>query len=254
MGAHLIDGEFQSDKYPTTPRGKVPLSVKDITAQDLLWEYAQRRRFVDEEFSDDLETALVAEGFVPAVKTDAEALEAYERSFYGHGRGQVVTQPLSGQFVERAMTAGELAARAPARIIADKIYEIANRAAFAYVRTWRIIADAIDAALVPAREQIRTEILNTPETSDFITGIAIEARHQRERWGSDHDAGKTAFDWFWLIGYLAQKAADASVRGDSEKAKHHTISTAAALSNWHAAMSGGDNRMRPGIAAPQDGG
>jgi hypothetical protein len=63
MGSHLIDGEFQSDKYPTCPRGKVPLSVKDPTAQDLLWEYAQRRRAVDAEFSDDLETALVAAGF-----------------------------------------------------------------------------------------------------------------------------------------------------------------------------------------------
>src|SRR5579884_716045 len=64
MGAHLIDGEFQSDKYPTTPRGKVPLSVKDPTAQDLLWEYAQRRRTVDAEFSDDLETALRTAGYV----------------------------------------------------------------------------------------------------------------------------------------------------------------------------------------------
>src|ERR1700689_4288396 len=63
MGAHLIDGEFQSDKYPTTPRGKVPLSTKDPMAQDLLWEYAQRRRTVDAEFSDDLEAALVASGF-----------------------------------------------------------------------------------------------------------------------------------------------------------------------------------------------
>lgn len=35
MGSHIIDGEFQSDKYPTTPRGKVPLSVRDVTAQDL---------------------------------------------------------------------------------------------------------------------------------------------------------------------------------------------------------------------------
>ncbi len=65
MGAHLIDGEFQSDKYPTTPRGKVPLSVKDKTAQGLLWEYAQRRRAVDAEFSDDLEAALKLAGFVP---------------------------------------------------------------------------------------------------------------------------------------------------------------------------------------------
>lgn len=63
MGAHIIDGEFQSDKYPTCPRGKVPLSIKDPTAQDLLWEYAQRRRAVDAEFSDDLEAALLSKGY-----------------------------------------------------------------------------------------------------------------------------------------------------------------------------------------------
>lgn len=60
---HLIDGEFQSDKYPTTPRGKVPLSVKDLSAQDLLWEYAQRRRVVDADFSADLEAALRLAGY-----------------------------------------------------------------------------------------------------------------------------------------------------------------------------------------------
>lgn len=65
MGAHIVDGEFQSDKYPSTPRGKVPLSCKDKTAQDLLWEYAQRRRAVDAEFSSDLESALAKEGFDP---------------------------------------------------------------------------------------------------------------------------------------------------------------------------------------------
>lgn len=63
MGAHLIGGQFQSDKYPSTPRGKVPLSVKDPTAHDLLWEYAQRRRSVDAEFSDDLEEALRLAGY-----------------------------------------------------------------------------------------------------------------------------------------------------------------------------------------------
>jgi len=88
-----------------------------------------------------------------------------------------------------------------------------------------------------------------PEVTDFIRGVRLEAEHQRARWGSDHDAGKTPFDWFWLVGYLAQKAADAAVRGDAEKAKHHTISTAAALANWHLALSGADNRMRPGIDA-----
>jgi len=66
MGAHINDnGEFQSDKYPTCPPGKVPLSVHDRTAQDLLWEYAERRRAVDEEFSDDLARALGVAGFEP---------------------------------------------------------------------------------------------------------------------------------------------------------------------------------------------
>jgi hypothetical protein len=65
MGSHIVNGEFQSDKYPTCPPGKVPLSVKDPTAQDLLWEYAQRRRAVDAEFAFDLEMALAAAGFVP---------------------------------------------------------------------------------------------------------------------------------------------------------------------------------------------
>lgn len=64
MGEHLIDGEFQSDKYPETPRGLVPLKCDDPMAQDLLWEYAQRRRIVDPEFSDDLEQALLLKGFV----------------------------------------------------------------------------------------------------------------------------------------------------------------------------------------------
>lgn len=66
MGAHInADGLFQSDKYPTCPAGKVPLSVKDKTAQDLLWAYAQRRRKVDAEFSDDLELALESAGYTP---------------------------------------------------------------------------------------------------------------------------------------------------------------------------------------------
>jgi len=62
---HLIDGKFQSDKYPECPRGKVPLSVDDKSAQDLLWEYAQRRRAIDAQFADDLELALRIAGFSP---------------------------------------------------------------------------------------------------------------------------------------------------------------------------------------------
>lgn len=65
MGSHIIDGEFQSDKYPTTPRGFVPLKITDKTAQDLLWEYANRHRQIDPEFSADLQTALLTAGYVP---------------------------------------------------------------------------------------------------------------------------------------------------------------------------------------------
>lgn len=70
MGAHITnEGQFQSDKYPTCPAGKVPLSVKDPAAQDLLWEYAQRHRPVDAEFSEDLETALRRTGYEGASHT-----------------------------------------------------------------------------------------------------------------------------------------------------------------------------------------
>src|SRR5689334_16987400 len=69
-------------------------------------------------------------------------------------------------------------------------------------------------------------LLNRPEVADFLKGVPLEAAHQVERWGTAHDGGKTPFDWFWLIGYLAQKAAAAAVAGDVVKAKHHTISTA----------------------------
>lgn len=96
-------------------------------------------------------------------------------------------------------------------------------------------------------ELLREQIINTPETADFMKGVPIEAAHQRERWGVEHDAGKAPLDWFWLIGYLAQKAATSAIAGDTEKALHHTISTAAALANWHAALSGKDNQMRPGL-------
>lgn len=92
--------------------------------------------------------------------------------------------------------------------------------------------------------------INTPTTGDWFDGVRLEAAHQIERWGTEHDSGKTAWDWFWLIGYLAQKAAAAAITGDAEKAKHHTISTAAALLNWHRQIAGETNAMRPGILPP----
>lgn len=66
MGTHLLDGEFQSDKYPTTPRGFVPLKITDKAAQPLLWAYAQAHRAIDADFSADLEEALKLVGYTGA--------------------------------------------------------------------------------------------------------------------------------------------------------------------------------------------
>jgi len=97
------------------------------------------------------------------------------------------------------------------------------------------------------RDALRAEIINTPELHNFSEGVTLEALHQRNRWGSAHDAGKAPSDWFWLVGYLAGKALHAQASGNTEKALHHTISTAAALANWHAAIAGTYTAMRPGI-------
>jgi hypothetical protein len=93
-------------------------------------------------------------------------------------------------------------------------------------------------------------ILNTPELASFSSGVVIEAVHQSEWWGSEHDEGKMPSDWFWLVGHLSGKALAAHVAGNTEKALHHTISSAAVLANWHAAISGTSTAMRPGIVSP----
>lgn len=89
-------------------------------------------------------------------------------------------------------------------------------------------------------------IINTPQSDDFLRAVSIEAEHQRQRWGSEHDSGKAPADWFWLVGYLAGKALHAHADGDVEKAEHHIITTSAACANWHRAMFG-KTEMRPGI-------
>jgi hypothetical protein len=96
-----------------------------------------------------------------------------------------------------------------------------------------------------ARVRELEELINTPHTAEFLEAVKLEAVHQRERWGSEHDYGKTDADWFWLVGYLTGKAIH-----KPEKQLHHIITTAAALLNWHAAKTGADTRMRPGITPP----
>lgn len=76
-------------------------------------------------------------------------------------------------------------------------------------------------------------LLNTPQTINFADAVVAEAAHQRERWGDDHDGRKTPADWFWTLGYLGGKALNAAINGDTEKLRHHQITTAALLANWH---------------------
>lgn len=114
-------------------------------------------------------------------------------------------------------------------------------------------APAVQAApAVPINEDERAElerlraIIHTPQRDDFLRAVSTEAEFQRQRWGSDHDAGKTPADWFWLLGYLGGKALYSHIAGDTEKAEHHIITAAAACANWHLAMFGKTD-MRPGI-------
>lgn len=81
-------------------------------------------------------------------------------------------------------------------------------------------------------EELRQERDN-PGVLNFLSDAQKEAWHQRERWGEEHDAGKTDLDWFWTLGFLSQKAAQAAILEDYDKALHHTISSAAMLANWH---------------------
>lgn len=106
--------------------------------------------------------------------------------------------------------------------------------------------------LGPAADEIDRlhALVNSPVYEPFIKAVNMEAAHQVDRWGTAHDKGKDPADWFWLVGYLAGKALRADIDHDREKALHHTISTAAALLNWHAAILGADNRMRPGHGEP----
>lgn len=98
--------------------------------------------------------------------------------------------------------------------------------------------------------------INNPITDDFLKGVRYEAAHQVSRWGVPHDRGKTPLDWFWLVGFLAQKVTAAVQQADIDKALHHTISTAAVLLQWHAQLSGqpldSETSFQPGVDALQE--
>src|SRR5665213_3118379 len=83
---HLIDGEFQSDKYDWCKPGFVPLKLTDPMAQPVLATYAAARRSIDVGFSDDLIEGLRLKGYeakadiVPAQHPIDRALGALDEA------------------------------------------------------------------------------------------------------------------------------------------------------------------------------
>lgn len=91
------------------------------------------------------------------------------------------------------------------------------------------------------------DMIDTPQTDNWIEAVKLEAAYQIKRWGTNTPTGKCPPDWLWLLGHLASKAVIAFVQGDVEKGKHHIISSSAVLLNWHRNVTGEDTRMRPGM-------
>lgn len=161
----------------------------------------------------------------------------------------------------------------------------ASRERFALAAAIRVAVAAITG--LEKERDAALALLNTPEVLDFVRAVQLEAAHQRKRWPSEHDAGKTDADWFWLIGYLAGKALhnpgphdrdavafhahedpvtteplyftpydctrdgcpDRAATPEARKQLHRIVTVAAAAANWHAARLGQTN-MRPGIETP----
>ncbi len=93
--------------------------------------------------------------------------------------------------------------------------------------------------------------VNAPEVNDFLEGARLEAEHQRQRWGTDGDTGKSPEDWLWLVAFLATKATQAARYNDRDKYLHHIVTSAAVLLNWHRHATGEDTRFNPGAPDPE---
>lgn len=82
-------------------------------------------------------------------------------------------------------------------------------------------------------------VIETPENDDFIVGVSIEAEYQCRKHGVDNGlAARNWTQWLWVAGYLLNKAVAACQRDDTEKGKHHLVTTAALLKNWHNVLIG----------------
>lgn len=99
-------------------------------------------------------------------------------------------------------------------------------------------------ALVEERDRLKALISNS-QAERFLEATRAEIAHQLQHWSAIHDRAREPQAWFWLTRYLADRALRAHNDGALALALHHTISSAAALANWHAAISMADTRMPP---------
>ncbi|WP_258570033.1 DUF551 domain-containing protein [Burkholderia sp. MBR-1] len=259
--AFEVTEQVAAEAVATLQHGKQRTALAHARVTSFLYAYKQQRWLDPEEVIylldgdkelrvDDLEVLTSTAAPQPAQVDALEAMKAFD------------DPPRSG--VGEFCTPGD---RAPVWLLkfddaeaSTNVYESEDAARAAFARSenrgWNcwLFSPTPRAALSDREgltDELRAEIgrlnaiINTPQDDDFLRAVSIEAEHQRQRWGSEHDAGKSPADWFWLVGYLAGKALHAAAMCDAEKAEHHVITTAAACANWNKAMRGETN-MRPG--------
>lgn len=82
-------------------------------------------------------------------------------------------------------------------------------------------------------------IINTPESDDFLKGVSIEAEFQRQKHGEhEGDVADYHQNFYWVAAHLLGKALWSLVRGNADKGRHHLVTSAALIFNWHNAISG----------------
>jgi hypothetical protein len=109
------------------------------------------------------------------------------------------------------------------------------------VKAISLVPELLEMAEQGIREKARADALNAlinkPIIYDFLEGVRLEAAHQKERWGYDHDYEKGPGDWSALVSYLHGKAMKALYDGDREKHLHHLVTMSAVIFHWHQSTS-----------------
>lgn len=110
MGEHIVNGEFQSDKYPWCKPGFVPMKFTDPMSHAGLWEYARVRESEDKEFSEDLRECLLKHGYNP--EDDPIHISHQQAKETEHERVQLayclgILIPLTAQFVNEDTDHGD---------------------------------------------------------------------------------------------------------------------------------------------------